>query len=85
MIGEIFLAGVQVAKGYVSLPEQTADRFLPDTICRNGEYMYKTGDRGYWNELGEIICLGRNDREIKLRGHRLDMNDLEIRMLKADP
>lgn len=85
MIGEIYLAGVQIAKGYLNLPNETKDRFLTDTICRNGEQMYKTGDRGYWNELGEIVCLGRNDRQIKLRGYRLDMNDLEIRIAKAMP
>ncbi|CZT21192.1 related to non-ribosomal peptide synthetase modules and related proteins [Ramularia collo-cygni] len=84
VIGEIFLAGVQVAKGYIGLPEVTADRFRPDPICPIGEYMYKTGDRGYWNDEGDLVCLGRNDREIKLRGFRLDMNDLEIRIARAD-
>lgn len=85
VIGEIFLAGVQVARGYIGLPEVTADRFRPDPICRLGESMYKTGDRGYWNEDGEIVCLGRNDREVKLRGFRLDMNDLEVRIARAEP
>lgn len=85
MVGEIYLAGVQIAKGYLNLPKETQDRFLTDTICRNGEQMYKTGDRGYWNELGEIVCLGRSDRQIKLRGYRLDLNDLEIRIGKAMP
>jgi hypothetical protein len=47
--------------------------------------MYRTGDRAYWNYFGEIECLGRNDRQIKLRGFRLDMNDLEIRMAQAAP
>lgn len=84
-IGEIYLAGVQVAKGYLNLEKQTQESFLPDSICRNGERMYKTGDRGYWNEIGEVVCLGRNDRQIKLRGFRLDMNDLEIRVLQAAP
>lgn len=85
MVGEIYLAGIQIAKGYLNLPNETNESFLPDTVCRNGEQMYKTGDRGYWNELGEIVCLGRNDRQIKLRGYRLDMNDLEIRIAKAIP
>ena len=82
-VGEIYLGGVQVAKGYLNLKQQTKERFLPDSICRNGEQMYKTGDRGYWNEMGEIVCLGRNDRQVKLRGYRLDMNDLEIRIMRA--
>lgn len=85
VIGEIFLAGVQVARGYIGLPEMTADRFVPDPVCPIGEYMYKTGDRGYWNEEGDLVCLGRNDREVKLRGFRLDMNDLEIRIARAKP
>jgi gliotoxin/aspirochlorine biosynthesis peptide synthetase len=45
--------------------------------------MYKTGDRAYWNEAGELVCLGRIDRQIKLRGFRLDMNDLEICVSRA--
>ena len=85
VIGEIYLAGVQVAKGYIHLPDVTKERFLPDSICRNGEQMYKTGDRGYWNEAGEIVCLGRSDRQIKLRGYRLDMNDIEVRIARAAP
>lgn len=85
VIGEIFLAGVQVARGYIGLPKVTAERFVADPICPIGEYMYKTGDRGYWNEDGEVVCLGRNDREVKLRGFRLDMNDLEIRIARAEP
>ncbi|KAF2204309.1 nonribosomal peptide synthase GliP-like protein [Delitschia confertaspora ATCC 74209] len=84
MIGELYLAGVQVARGYLDLPEITADRFLPDTICPElGGFMYRTGDRGYWNEEGEIVCLGRRDRQIKLRGFRLDMDDLETRVARA--
>ncbi|KAF4335433.1 non-ribosomal peptide synthetase [Fusarium beomiforme] len=85
MIGEIYIAGVQVARGYVGLDDQTKERFLPDAVMRNGETMYRTGDRGYWNEEGEICCLGRNDRQIKLRGYRLDLNDLEVRISRAAP
>ena len=85
MVGEIYLAGIQIAKGYLDLPVETENRFLPDAVLHNGEQMYRTGDRGYWIEYGEIICLGRRDRQIKLRGFRLDMNDLEIRVMKAIP
>ncbi|ESZ95931.1 BcNRPS1, nonribosomal peptide synthetase [Sclerotinia borealis F-4128] len=86
VIGEIYLAGVQVARGYIGMPQMTAERFLSDTICnRTGEMMYRTGDRGYFNRGGEVECLGRNDRQIKLRGFRLDLNDLEIRVAEAIP
>jgi hypothetical protein len=86
-IGELYLAGVQVAKGYLGLPDQTQQRFVPDTLWAPGagEMMYKTGDRGYWTEDGEIALLGRRDREIKLRGYRLDLGDLEMRIVRACP
>ena len=86
VVGEIYLAGVQVARGYIGRPDETKNRFFPDHIYRKpGEQMYKTGDRGYWSSKGEVICIGRNDRQIKLRGFRLDLNDLEIRMAQAVP
>ncbi|PYI03216.1 nonribosomal peptide synthase GliP-like protein [Aspergillus sclerotiicarbonarius CBS 121057] len=86
VIGEIYCAGVQVANGYLGRPELNAERFLPDTVSgRPGEKMYRTGDRGYFNRLGQVECLGRNDRQIKLRGYRTDLNDLEIRVAQAIP
>ncbi|KAF3396087.1 Nonribosomal peptide synthetase 10 [Penicillium rolfsii] len=85
--GEIWLAGVQVAQGYIGLPEATEERFRPDIVCPDRkEMMYRTGDYGYWDVAsGEVVCLGRKDRQIKLRGFRLDLNDLEIRMLALHP
>ncbi|KAI0447487.1 BcNRPS1, nonribosomal peptide synthetase [Xylaria telfairii] len=84
VVGEIYCAGVQVARGYIGRPELSAERFLPDTICgRENEMMYRTGDRGFFNSNGEVECLGRNDRQIKLRGYRIDLNDLEIRIAQA--
>ncbi|KAI8632614.1 tyrocidine synthetase 1 [Xylariaceae sp. FL1651] len=86
VIGEIYLAGVQIARGYLNNQALTSERFLQDSICaERGEYMYKTGDRGYWTSEGEIMCLGRNDRQIKLRGFRLDLDDLEVRIAGAQP
>jgi amino acid adenylation domain-containing protein len=85
-VGEIHIAGVQVALGYVSMPVETAARFVPDTVSPGlGEYMYRTGDYGYWDHKGEIVCLGRRDRQLKLRGFRLDLDDLETRIVKALP
>ncbi|GAW22827.1 hypothetical protein ANO14919_123710 [Xylariales sp. No.14919] len=84
VVGEIYCAGAQVARGYIGRSELTAERFLPDTICgRDSEPMYRTGDRGFFNHDGKVECLGRNDRRIKLRGYRLDLNDLEIRIAQA--
>jgi non-ribosomal peptide synthetase component F len=84
-IGEVYLAGVQVVTGYIGLAEDTKSKSLPDTINTQyeGECMYKTGDRAYWNENGELSLLGRNDREVKLRGFRIDLDDLEVRIVRA--
>ncbi|EGD97620.1 hypothetical protein TESG_05025 [Trichophyton tonsurans CBS 112818] len=83
VIGEIYIAGVQVARHYIGMPKETEERFIADPIRRIGERMYKTGDRGYWSSNGDVVCLGRNDRQIKLRGFRLDLDDLEARMVRA--
>lgn len=85
-VGEIHIAGVQVAIGYANLPVETAARFVPDTLSPGlGEYMYRTGDYGYWDHKGDVVCLGRRDRQLKLRGFRLDLDDLETRIVKALP
>lgn len=81
MTGQIYLAGVQVSNGYLNQPELTRDRFHADSVCRGlRERMYATGDIGYWNDEGELVCLGRNDRQIKLRGFRVDLEDIEARI-----
>ncbi|KAL5364136.1 BcNRPS1, nonribosomal peptide synthetase [Aspergillus floccosus] len=85
VVGEICIAGVQVARGYIGRPVETAERFFPDPILANsGENMYRTGDYGYWDvQTKDLVCLGRKDRIVKLRGFRLDLNDLEIRISRA--
>ncbi|KAK8044763.1 nonribosomal peptide synthase GliP-like protein [Apiospora rasikravindrae] len=84
VIGTIYLAGVQVSQGYINKPSETADRFLPDCFGYGvTERMYLTGDRGYWDEQGELCFCGRSDRELKLRGFRVDLDDIEIRIQKA--
>ncbi|KAF4626875.1 hypothetical protein G7Y89_g11282 [Cudoniella acicularis] len=86
VIGEICLAGIQISQGYVGRPDETARRFVPDSICPHlDERMYKTGDRGYWNTDGELVYIGREDRQIKLRGFRLDLDDIETRILNNFP
>ncbi|KAF1949863.1 BcNRPS1, nonribosomal peptide synthetase [Byssothecium circinans] len=86
-VGEIYLAGIQVSQGYISLPDENNDRFLEDSLLPQAKQrMYKTGDFGYWDSVtGEIVLLGRKDRQIKLRGFRLDLDDLEARVVKAIP
>lgn len=83
-VGEIYLAGVQVSQGYLDRPELNAECFVPDPFCSGlGEFMYKTGDRGYWSKDGEICFLGRSDREMKLRGYRIHLDSLESQISLA--
>ena len=86
VIGEICLAGVQLSMGYLNMPEQTAKAFVPDTVVSGRrERMYCTGDRAYWDENGELRFLGRKDRQIKHRGFRIDLDDLECRLKDTAP
>lgn len=84
--GEVYVAGVQVAKGYLDLPVLNSERFLDDTVCPElSERMYKTGDLGYWDEANQLVLLGRHDRQIKYRGFRVDMDDIEARVRAGIP
>ncbi|KAI3326345.1 BcNRPS1, nonribosomal peptide synthetase [Xylariaceae sp. AK1471] len=84
VIGEVYLAGVQVSRGYINQLEETARKFQVDCIVTGlGERMYRTGDRGYWDEQGDLRFCGRNDRQIKLRGFRIDLDDIEVRIRNA--
>jgi amino acid adenylation domain-containing protein len=77
--GELYVGGDGVARGYVRRPDLTAERFLDDpfTVC-SGPRMYKTGDVAYWNREGFIEFIGRTDHQIKLRGFRIELQDIEL-------
>lgn len=82
--GEIHIAGVQVSRGYIGLDEETAQRFIPDTVWPTDEgRMYETGDWGYWTLDGEVAFIGRTDRQVKLVGFRIDLNDVQARLETA--
>ena len=78
-VGEICIGGPGVALGYVNLPEKTADRFVRHPAAPpNGDgRLYRTGDLGRFDEHGEIVYLGRADDEVKIRGHRVDLGEIE--------
>lgn len=76
--GELYAGGDGVARGYVNRPELTAEKFIPDPFSDNPEaVMYRTGDRVRRNADGQIEYLGRTDNQVKLRGHRIELQEIE--------
>jgi arthrofactin-type cyclic lipopeptide synthetase C len=76
--GEIFIGGVQVGRGYLNRPELTAERFLSDPFSGDpAARMYRTGDLGRWLADGSIEYLGRSDFQVKLRGFRIELEEVE--------
>lgn len=83
-IGEICIGGRGVAAGYVGRPDLTADRFIDHELAPPGSRLYRTGDLGRVDTNGEIEYHGRADAEVKIRGHRIDLGEVESVLLE-DP
>ncbi|MGS1054645.1 non-ribosomal peptide synthase/polyketide synthase [Burkholderia glumae] len=78
---EIHLGGVQVARGYLNRAELTAERFVRDPFAGDPHArLYRTGDLGRWREDGSLEYLGRNDQQVKLRGFRVELGEIEARL-----
>ncbi|MBC3786886.1 non-ribosomal peptide synthetase [Spirosoma utsteinense] len=76
-VGEIYIAGDGVARGYKNQQELTAERFVPNPFDTGNGLMYRTGDLGQFTETGEIHCLGRIDQQVKIRGYRIELGEIE--------
>jgi len=79
--GELCVSGIGLARGYINNPELTAEKFVYNPVL-SGERMYKTGDIAKWMPDGTIEYLGRKDRQIKIRGFRVELGEIEARILQ---
>ncbi|MFT4087718.1 MAG: amino acid adenylation domain-containing protein [Gordonia sp. (in: high G+C Gram-positive bacteria)] len=72
-VGELWIGGDSLATGYLHRPELTAERF----VDLDGQRWYRTGDLGHWDARNVLVIHGRNDGQVKIRGHRIELGDVE--------
>ncbi|MGA9773578.1 MAG: amino acid adenylation domain-containing protein [Blastocatellia bacterium] len=78
VVGEVYIGGICLARGYINRPDLTAEKFIPDPFDRNGRTrLYRTGDLGCYLRNGNIEYLGRIDHQVKVRGFRVELGEIE--------
>ncbi|MER7415706.1 amino acid adenylation domain-containing protein [Micromonospora peucetia] len=80
--GEIWVTGTGVGLGYVNDPDRTAAAFRQNTIDGRSRWMYRTGDVGRWSPAGFLDCAGRDDQQVKVRGHRIELSEIEVALTR---
>jgi amino acid adenylation domain-containing protein len=86
-VGELYVSGVQLARGYLNLPELTARSFFnqPSLSARHGTRIYRTGDLAYWNTDGSAQFVGRKDSQVKIRGMRVELEEIKLALETLGP
>jgi amino acid adenylation domain-containing protein len=79
-LGELYISGDCLARGYLNNPELTQSRFIPDPVNEKG-LMYRTGDLGRWIEGGILEYVGRIDNQVKINGFRIELKEIEVQMI----
>ncbi|MFJ7095887.1 amino acid adenylation domain-containing protein [Streptomyces mirabilis] len=83
-VGELYISGLQTARGYAAMPGATAACFVPDPFtAERGRRMYRSGDFGWYDHDGELHFTGRNDNQVKVSGHRIELGDIEANLLRT--
>lgn len=80
--GDIYISGDGVGLGYINNPDLTKNSYLPNPFSNENKVLYKSGDCGFYLPNGEIICLGRSDNQVKIRGLRIELEEIENSILQ---